>query len=60
MRTVGIIWAQAFPLAAPLWPALPLFRTLLRSATLLGRALIRVRLCLVHIRVLAAALSSMV
>ena len=40
---------------AALWPALPLFRTVLVAA-MLGLALIRVRLCLVHIRVLAAAL----
>jgi hypothetical protein len=54
---VDLLWARTFSLAAPFWTALPLQRTL--SAVLLGRALIRVRLCLVHIRfrVLAAALA---
>jgi hypothetical protein len=54
-----IIRAHFIPLAAPFWPALPLRRALppsavLLSAWLLRRALIRVRLSLVHIRVLAA------
>jgi hypothetical protein len=46
--------ARTFPLTAPLWPTLPLYGTVLRSAALLRRARIRVRLSLVHIRVLAA------
>jgi hypothetical protein len=52
MGALYLFRAQLFPLTAPLGAALPLRMTLLRSAALLGRALIRVR---VHIRVLAAA-----
>jgi len=54
LRAPHLFRARLFPLTAPLWAALPLRRTLLGSAALLGRALIRVRLSLVHIRVLAA------
>jgi hypothetical protein len=55
LRTLYLFWAQLFALTAPLWAARPLRMALLRSVALLGRALIRVRLCLVHIRVLEAA-----
>jgi hypothetical protein len=48
------VGAWLFPLAAPLWPTLPLLGTLL-SAGLLRWTLIREWLCLIHIRVLAAA-----
>jgi hypothetical protein len=51
--TAGRVGAWLFPLAAPLWSALPLLGTLI-SAGLLRWTLIREWLCLVHIRVLAA------
>jgi hypothetical protein len=54
--TANRVGAWLFSLAAPLWSALPLLGTL-PSAGLLRRTLIREWLCLVHIRVLAAARS---
>jgi hypothetical protein len=52
--TASRVGAWLFSLAAPLWPTLPLLETLI-SAGLLRWTLIREWLCLIHIRVLAAA-----